>query len=268
MTGKKERIAIISALLSTHPYKTYTLRELQLLTGASRSSLSEDVAAVRAGIEKSGMGTVETVVGAAGGIVYRPGTEAGTETVLAEIRRELSDTRRVLPGAYLYHWDIFSTPRYVDAMACVISGWFQDKGARRVVTMETKGIPLAVSVARFLGVPLAIARHESRLTDGPALQSHYVSGASRRVQTISIPRRLLEPGSPAVIVDDFIGGGGTIHAISEVLSELEVPVVGVGVAIVRRAPARKKISGYNALFSIEELSESEVSIAPFAHDVC
>lgn len=263
MTARNERIAYIAAVLSTHPRRAYTLAHFQKVLGASRSSLSEDIQAVRQSFEAQGLGSVQAMSGAKGGVRFIPGVSGWTQDTLGEIRAVLSNPERVLPGGFLYLADVLSTPRYVDAMAQAMAPWFEGREARRVVTMETKGIPLAMAVARMLDIPLAIARHESRLTDGPALSSHYLSGTSRRLQTVSMARRMIQEGAPAIIVDDFIAGGGTISAMCEILREFRVPVVGIGAALVRKTPAKKKIDAYDALFAVGELTSDHVAIEPF-----
>ncbi len=59
------------------------------------------------------------------------------------------------------------------------------------MTVETKGIPLAMSVARILNLSLAIARRESKLTDGSVFSINYLSGSSRRLQTMSLSKRMI-----------------------------------------------------------------------------
>ena len=63
------------------------------------------------------------------------------------------------------------------------------------------------------------------------------------------------------MVDDFIAGGGTIRAICDMLAEFNIEVVGVGAAIVNRYPQKKRISGYKAIFELEELSETKIEIS-------
>ena len=43
-----------------------------------------------------------------------------------------------------------------------------------VVTVETKGIPLAYEVAKSLGVQLVIVRRDNKVTEGPTVTINYV----------------------------------------------------------------------------------------------
>ena len=65
------------------------------------------------------------------------------------------------------------------------------------------------------------------------------------------------------IRDDFIAGGGTIKAICDMLSEFDIEVVGTGAAIVNKYPQKKRITGYKAIFELEELSETKIEISAY-----
>ncbi|MEA5004109.1 MAG: pur operon repressor [Christensenella sp.] len=262
MANKKQRIAMMCALLAKNPNKLYSLNYFQELFGAAKSSVSEDAAIIRQAFLEAGIGHLESVAGAHGGIRYVPKMPEHTCTQLKqELIEKMSDTSRILPGGYMYLVDLFCTPYYVDGMAQIIAEWFMDKKADFIVTVETKGVPLAMSVARILNLPLAIARRESKLTDGSVVSINYLSGSSRRLQTMSLSKRLIREGGRALVIDDFIGGGGTIKAISDMLGEFHISVVGTGAAIVNKYPQKKRIGEYRSIFVLEELSETKIEFS-------
>ncbi|BDF57844.1 pur operon repressor [Christensenellaceae bacterium] len=262
MQGKKQRIAMMSALLAKNPNKLYSLNYFKEMFGAAKSSISEDAAVLKQAFLDADIGRVETVAGAHGGIRYVPEMPARSKSALKkELIAKMSDTSRILPGGYMYLVDLFCTPYYVDGMAQIIAEWFSDKKADFIVTVETKGVPLAMSVARILNLPLAIARRESKLTDGSVVSINYLSGSSRRLQTMSLSKRLIREGGRALVIDDFIGGGGTIKAISDMLGEFHISVVGTGAAIVNKYPQKKRISEYRSIFVLEELSETKIEFS-------
>ena len=262
MGNKKQRIAMMCALLAKNPNKLYSLNYFQEMFGAAKSSLSEDASVVKQAFCDAGIGRVETVAGARGGIRYVPHMPAqAQERFKQELARKMSDTSRILPGGYMFLVDLFCTPYYVDGMAQIIAEWFMDKKADFIVTVETKGVPLAMSVARILNLPLAIARRESKLTDGSVVSINYLSGSSRRLQTMSLSKRLIREGGRALVIADFIGGGGTLKAISDMLGEFHISVVGTGAAIVNRYPQKKRISNYKTIFVLEELSETKIEFS-------
>ena len=264
MQNKKQRIAGMCAILAKNPNRLYSLNYFQGLFGAAKSSLSEDAAVIKEVFESTGIGRVETVAGAHGGIRYAPQMpHAARVLLLKELIEKMSDTSRMLPGGYIYIADLFCTPYYVDGMAQIMAEWFVGSKASFIVTVETKGIPLAMSVARVLNLPLAIARRESKLTDGSVFSINYLSGSSRRLQTMSLSKRMIKPGAKALVIDDFIAGGGTVKAVCDMLAEFDTEVVGTGAAIVNRYPQKKRISNYKAIFELEELSETKIDITAF-----
>lgn len=262
MPGKKERIAAITALLVKNPGKVYSLNYFQEMFGVAKSGISEDISVIRGALARSGAGAVETILGAHGGVRFLPRMpDSAKQLLAADLMRRMSDASRILPGGYIYLVDLFYTPRYVDGMAQILAEWLEPCKADFIITVETKGIPLAMSVARFLGLPVAIARKASTPTDGSTFSANYLTGSSRRLQTMSIPRRMLKEGTSALVIDDFIGGGGTLKAIMEMLTEFRIKVAGVGAAIANKYPQKKKISDYQCIFVLEELSETRIEFS-------
>ena len=56
----------------------------------------------------------------------------------------------MLGGNFLYTSDIFFDPEFINKIASVFARKFKDSEADYVATVETKGIPLAASVAHLL----------------------------------------------------------------------------------------------------------------------
>jgi len=262
MQGKKQRIAAITAMLVKNPGKLYSLKHFQELFGVAKSGISEDISVIKDAFGEVDAGVVETILGAHGGVRFLPRMSADAKQGLAsDLIRQMSDTSRILPGGYIYLADLFYTPRYVDGMAQILAEWLSPRGADFIITIETKGIPLAMSVARFLDLPVAIARKHNTPADGSTFSANYLTGSSRRLQTMSIPRRMLREGTRALVIDDFIGGGGTLKALTEMLTEFRIHVAGIGTAIANKYPQKKKISNYESIFILEELSETRIEFS-------
>ena len=67
-----ERVAALSKLLADHPYRLFSFSYFCKKFAIAKSTLSEDVLAVKSGLELYGLGKVETVSGAAGGVRFIP----------------------------------------------------------------------------------------------------------------------------------------------------------------------------------------------------
>ena len=132
-----------------------------------------------------------------------------------------------------------------------------------VLTMETKGIPVACATANALGVPLVIARHSSKVYEGSAVNINYVSG-SGNIEMMSLSRRAVRENQKALIVDDFLRGGGTAKGMVELMREFNVEVTGMAFVMATVSPENKRVSGEKALMTltVEDGDPAVASVRP------
>ena len=224
---RTERIAAITRILAERPNKIINLSLFCDLFSAAKSSVSEDISMVGESLMKYGLGTVETVSGAAGGVRFRPFAEQEKNRAFVErLCTMFSDEDRRLPGGYLYFSDLLSEPELVRGMGNLIAGKYYDTKIDFVLTMETKGIPVALMTAEALRVPLIIARHATKVYEGSAVNISYVTG-SGKIDTMSLSRRAVKEGQSCLIVDDFMRGGGTAGGMISLMREFGITVEGV-----------------------------------------
>jgi purine operon repressor len=255
---RNERIGAMIKILSSTPNKSYTLTHFSDLFGSAKSTISEDIDIARETLEKYSLGTLKTVAGASGGVLYLP--QPSPEESLLFIKRlcrQLEDPGRILPGGFLYMLDLLSEPTVVSRMAEIISQWYVDSQPDFVLTVETKGIPVALMSAKCLGVPLIIARRDAKITDGSVVTINYVTGsAQHRIQTMSLPKRYIKEGQRALIVDDFMKGGGTAKGLADMMREFNVEVTGTAVVMATAEPANKMIGTFRSLMTLYAVDEN------------
>ena len=245
---RNERMAALSRLLTASPNQIFTLSRFCELFGAAKSTLSEDIDILRGVFESFHLGRLETVTGAAGGVRYRPEIPAMEALdFVSGLCAELCVPSRLLPGGFLYLSDILSQPDTVSRMGTIIAGQFYDAEPDFVLTMETKGIPVALMTANALGVPLVIARRSSKVYEGSAVNINYVSGSSANIETMSLSRRAVKEGQRALIVDDFLKAGGTAKGMIDLMGEFNVTVVGTAFVMAKKMPEQKLIKGERSL---------------------
>ena len=258
---RNERIAVLLKILFDSPGKVFNLGGFTEMFGSAKSSLSEDLDIIRNTLEKFGIGTIETISGASGGVRYVPLLSA--ENRNDSVRRlcdELSRKERILPGGYLYMLDVIYNPEMVSEIGKIFAMQFYGLNVDYVITVETKGIPLAFTTAKCLNVPLAIARHYNEAADGASVNINYVSGSSRVMQTMVLSLRSLKRNSRLLFIDDFMKGGGTAKGIFELAREFECEVVGTGVLIQTREPVKKLVDAYYSIFTLNGVDEGEKTI--------
>jgi len=260
-TSKKERICAITGILMDNPNVVYPLSHFADLFDAAKSTLSEDISVIKETLPRMDMGEIEVIFGANGGVKYIPmiGDEKKAQMQEYLVER-LCDPSRILPGSFIYTADIFLSPKYVKMFAQIIWKYYAKTTPDFIITVEAKGIPLAMEVARLFAVPLVVVRKENKLTEGSVVTINYISDSSRRMQTLSLSKRAVEAGQKTIIVDDFIAGGGTVKAVEDLMREFHVEVLGCGVAISKKEPEKKKIDYYKSVIVLEDVDSENKCI--------
>ena len=248
---RNERLAAMTQILTASPNRIFTLSHFCELFSTAKSTVSEDVAILQQTMNQFRLGKLETVTGAAGGVRYRPiGLKSANREFVERICERLCEPGRRLPGGYLYFSDVLSDPALVQGMGTLIASQYYDFHVDFVLTMETKGIPVAFATANALGIPLVIARHSSRVYEGSAVNINYVSG-SGSIETMSLSRRAIRENQRALIVADFLKGGGTARGMVELMREFSVSVTGMAFVMATARPEKKRVSGEKALMTLE-----------------
>ncbi len=258
---RNERMAALTRILTSSPNRIFTLSHFCELFGAAKSTMSEDIDILKDVLRTFGLGTLETVTGAAGGVRFRATTSREDAlTFVTSLCGELATPARVLPGGFLYLSDILSTPELTRRMGVIIAEQYYDAAPDFVLTMETKGIPVALMTADSLGVPLVIARRSSKVYEGSAVNINYVSGSAGHIETMSLSRRAVKEGQRALIVDDFLKAGGTAKGMVDLMREFSVEVVGTAFVMATATPEAKRIQGEKALMVMDVQPDDPTSI--------
>ena len=256
--SRNSRVVAITKILTENPNKVIGLNKFSDLLNAAKSTISEDIVIVREILEKLEMGKVETISGAAGGIKYIPGIENESMKKFAEDLCEmLKDKSRIIPGNFIYMTDLMYNPQIISKAGVILSSVFYDKSVDYVVTVETKGIPLAYEVARNLGIPLVIIRRDNKVTEGSTVTINYVSGTSGRIQQMSLSKRSMKPKSRCIFIDDFLRGGGTAQGIKDLLNEFESELIGIGVLVDNVGVTQKRVDDHISIVELRHLEDEQ-----------
>lgn len=199
---------------------------------------------------------MESVPGPAGGVRFLPAlTGSRLQQTVRSLAEALAKPDRILPGGFLFMTDVLFSPEWSRLIGECFAGAFEAARPDVVVTVETKGIPIALMTARAMGLPMVLLRRDARLSEGPSVSINYVSGSAQRIQSMSVPRRSLTAGARALVVDDFMKGGGTARGMVELLAEVGAHAVAIGVVVATAQPIVKKVVDFRALLILEQGSE-------------
>ncbi|VDN47580.1 Pur operon repressor [Petrocella atlantisensis] len=254
--SKTERIALITKTLIENPSQIFTLNYFSDMLDHAKSTLSEDIKSIEASFEKYHLGKIYSISGAAGGVYYLPlAHKTFVEKVQTDLCNKLSETSRIIPGGYLYMNDILYDPSWLEKIALCIVSYYESASMDYVVTIETKGIPLALAVARILNKPIVVIRKSARLTEGTTLQMNYVTGSKQNIKTMSMPIKSIKRGSKVLFVDDFMKAGGTAKGVVDFMKEFEAQVVGVAVMMSTITTEEKLVQSYYSLIDFKGIDE-------------
>ncbi|MCA1322065.1 pur operon repressor [Bacillus tianshenii] len=255
------RLVDMTHYMLQHPQGLVPLSFFADRYGSAKSSISEDLGIIKQTFEQQGIGTLITVPGAAGGVKYIPFvSNEEAEAYLEELCTIIAKPERLLPGGYLYMTDILGNPKVLNKVGKMFATAFSHKKVDIVMTMATKGIPLAHAVASYLDVPVVIVRRDSRVTEGSTVSINYVSGSSKRIQTMVLAKRSLETGSNVLIIDDFMKAGGTVSGMVNLLAEFQANVAGIGILVESEHIEERLIEDYVSLVKLEKVNEKDRQI--------
>ena len=147
------------------------------------------------------------------------------------LSNQLEQPDRILPGGYLYMSDLLGQPALMNEAGKIFATAFGNMDIDVVMTVETKGIPLAYATGAQLNLPVVLVRRDHQATEGSAVSINYVSGSHKSLHTMSLSRRAMREHSRVLIVDDFMKAGGTVQGMIDLLAEFNATVAGVGVLV-------------------------------------
>lgn len=225
---RSNRLVDMTRYLLDHPRKLVSLKFFGHRYDSAKSSISEDLSIIRHTVEHWGVGRLETLPGASGGARLTPlYSKENAQKVIDELVKAVDDESRLLPGGYVYLSDLLGRPDILREVGRLIATQYVDSDVDVIMTVETKGIPIAQSVAMYLNRPFVIVRNSSHITEGSTVSVNYVSGSSQRIKKMELSRRTMKEGANVVVVDDFLKGGGTMNGMKSLIQEFGAHLVGM-----------------------------------------
>jgi purine operon repressor len=256
MKGQRtERLIRTVARFLCSPSSQISLTALASCFGVSKTVVSDDVAIIDDALSKEGIGEICVDRGRSGGASFVPRlSEEARRELLTEIVRLLSHEDRILPGGLIYYTDILFNPSFAMKLGYAMASVFHGASPDVVMTSEVKGIPLAMSTAFAMGVPLAVCRFRNRPSDGSAVAVHYPTKMGE-VKAMYMSTKQLARGNRVLIIDDFMRGGSTISGMLLVAKEFGAEVTGIGVFIASSEPEIKSVSDFRALLCLDSMEK-------------
>lgn len=224
---RSERIVVMTEYLLNNPNKLVPLTYFVSKFNQAKSSISEDLQIIKNGFKEENIGEIKTLAGVNGGVIFKPILSLeDAKSIINEFIEKIKEGDRLLAGGYIFMSDITGDPTLLGKLGKLIATVYKNKEVDAIVTVATKGIPVAYAVASVLNKPVVIIRRDNKVTEGTTIAINYVSGSTKKIETMILSKRSLEFGSKVLLIDDFTRGGGVMTGMEALMKEFEADVVG------------------------------------------
>ena len=253
---RSERIVVMTEYLLNNPNKLIPLTYFVTKFNQAKSSISEDIHIIKTGFKEENIGEVKTLAGVSGGVIFTPTlVEEDARKILDEFIEKISEGDRLLAGGYIFMSDIVGNPSLMNKLGRVIATMYKNEEIDAVVTVATKGIPVAYAIASILNKPVITIRRDNKVTEGTTVAINYVSGSTKKIETMILSKRSLNNHSKVLLVDDFMRGGGVLTGMESLMNEFDVEVIGKVILTQCYDSPREHENDYLYLSKIENIDE-------------
>ncbi len=257
---RSERLVEMVIYFLQNPNATTPLSYFTDKFNAAKSSISEDLTIIKHTFEENNMGSIITYAGARGGVQFQPYFEdERLEKEIIDLRNELNGSQRLLPGGYIYTSDILGDPKWLNRIGRIIASKYINQEVDAIMTIATKGVPIAQATANNLNVPFVIVRNSSKVTEGSTVRINYLPrSSSQQVEKMELSKISLKEGSKVLIIDDFLRGGGTITGLERMAAEFDCEVVDSVVLLEHNS--QKENDSYHSLLKVAAVNQEKQTI--------
>jgi adenine phosphoribosyltransferase len=138
----------------------------------------------------------------------------------------------------------------IDRASTELAALLAPRGVETVVTAATLGIPVAISLARALGLDSYVVLQKSRkwhLRESPSVELTSVTTMNAQRLTLDSARLGEIRGRRVAFVDDVISTGGSAAAALRLLTEHDAEIVSVAALMVEGDDWRERLGDHAGL---------------------
>ncbi len=173
----------------------------------------------------------------------------------------------ILPGGVLKVGSFLNqqidTP-FMKAIGMEIADLFKEEEITRILTIESSGIPIAVSAGFAMNLPVVYAKkNKSSNISGDCYSTMVHSFTHGNNNNVIVGKEYIKPDDKILIVDDFLAHGSALTGLIEIVEQAGAKVVGCVAAIEKGFQMggdslRKKGYKVESLAIIEEMTDTEI----------
>ena len=155
----------------------------------------------------------------------------------------------------------------IEEIGTALAKRFKGEKVNKVLTAESSGIPVAIFVARALGVPAVYAKKFQTGYIDPSVYSTEVHSFSMEKSfTLRVSRKYLDGDDRVLLVDDILSSGQAMLGLVDLVSQAGGEVVGLAVALEKATKdggrvLRQMGLRVEALATVERVEDGKIILA-------
>ena len=146
-----------------------------------------------------------------------------------------------------------------------IADLFGDEEISKILTIESSGIPIAISAGFAMGVPVVYAKkNKSSNISGDCYTTPVKSFTHGDTNNVVVTKEYISPDDRILIVDDFLAHGSALNGLINIVGQAGATVVGCVAAIEKgfqMGGDSLRAKGYRveSLAIVDEMTDSEIT---------
>ena len=142
---------------------------------------------------------------------------------------------------------------------------FRDDEISKILTIESSGIPIAISAGFAMGLPVVYAKkNKSSNISGDCYTTPVKSFTHGDTNNVVVTKEYLSPDDRILIVDDFLAHGSALTGLINIVGQAGATVVGCVAAIEKgfqMGGDSLRAKGYRveSLAIVEEMTDNEIT---------
>jgi xanthine phosphoribosyltransferase len=174
---------------------------------------------------------------------------------------------KVLPGGVLKVGSFLNQKidtGFMKEMGEEIARLYKDAGATKILTIESSGIPIAVSAGFAMDLPVVYAKkNKTSNISGDCYSTQVHSFTHGNNNNVLVTKEYITSDDKVLIIDDFLAHGSALNGLIDICRQAGADVVGCAAAIEKgfqMGGDELRHRGYRieSLAIIEEMTDTEI----------
>jgi xanthine phosphoribosyltransferase len=142
---------------------------------------------------------------------------------------------RILPGGVLKVGSFLNQQVDIQLMREIgdeVARLYKDSGATKILTIESSGIPIAISAGFAMNLPVVYAKkNKSSNVSGDVYSTPVKSFTHGNTNNVVVTKEYLSSEDKVLIVDDFLAHGSALTGLIDIVKQAGADLVGCVAAI-------------------------------------